>query len=287
MRISEEQLTGVLQQIKACADATNTAVLHSQSTFYQPLFDIDDTLRPGGYFGVGGIDKRKIRGEFYPCALEVIRMFLEACPGLPIILLTARPAGVASSIIPALIGALLPLAKEQIFVFHGELRTSLPAVLGAFYRHSVLYRAMAHTKFQRMLEYQEQLTKRHCWNVKLIFFGDSAQGDVLAAKKALRENAIHLAFIHRLTPAGLDLQLLKLIYFCDYKEVAANLAEKLGFANRCNKSDPDFEYAFSCRDIQGQNGGYKQDDFGELAALLFLLLALSILMRRKSQRTRR
>ena len=225
--------------------------------------DIDDTLYPNRALGVGGLDTRLRRKTPYPCVRELGR----SVAPLPILLLSARPNMFLSTAHGAHV-----LGREEAEVFGaGGNTSSIYALWGLYGRQDIHnYFGIGICKANTIRKYREMLDNFGLTRVKLVFIGDSGQGDITCARSALGNKDLEAAYIHvvdvvdafsssshlekrleermEMSERGMPLE----TYFCDYREVMKSL-QKAKYANpdlakaRCPGEEEKYDYADACR----------------------------------------
>jgi len=186
--------------LKACADATVQGLLmlaqrnHGPRRYCQIVTDIDDTLFPNPMYGIAGRDYSQARYVPYPGVHSVGQATLP----LPILLLSARPTIFLSKARAAMA---LGRHADDLYAAGGNV-SSLRAVrglLGTPRRQT--YSTMAQRKAEVLARYATYLryairARAVQDEVELVFLGDTGQGDLEAAARALDAGHIQQAFIH-------------------------------------------------------------------------------------------
>ena len=216
---------------------------------YQLLSDVDDTLFPNPFLGVGGVDVRpvpRVRGGGYPGVSLIGRIFGH----LPVLLVSGAPRELIR-----VSKAARALEHEAVFGGAGGDLTSAWALLGAFATAKEgLYRGMALRKARVFYTYSELLKRKPgAEHVKLLFLGDDGQGDVEAAMYGLECKALAHAFIHKVHPERREEKRCRnLHYFCDYAEMLRKLEDILPVTKLVSNAErerlgPETRYADKCR----------------------------------------
>jgi hypothetical protein len=218
---------------------------------FQLLTDVHDTLFPFTLGGIAGRDTRAIphrqaTGPGYPCICEVGHYFSP----LPVIVVSAAPSFLLDTHQAA---KALCRPRTEVFAAGGDL-TSLLALPGVFdAQPSWRYLGMARKKLATFKAYNAQLTRRGIdRKVGLVFLGDNGQGDAYAALWRLEQRVLVRAYIHIVDTHRPRLKHESLVYFCDYREVLADLKRHSAVGTgrttplQCPGPQSIYDYAQSC-----------------------------------------
>jgi hypothetical protein len=264
-------LFGPVPHLQNLVEATRKVVearFRKGDAVFQLCVDIDDTLFPSYKAGVAGTDRRPVpTGTGYPCVCQV---GLSSSP-LPVLVVSANPrVGGHEHLEKA--SAALCRRQDEVFGVGGDL-ASWRALLGAVslvgewgdrwkekeQNKRFLYHCMGLRKRQVIAAYRRMLNIQGLDNVKLVFCGDTGQGDVYCAEE---NDDLAMAFLH-VVDSGSGGSGRKsghwngVTYFCDYREVLTEIRSG-GYNNHglhkaaCPTNPTLYAYAAACTEREAQ-----------------------------------